>query len=25
MKSIREANNELNGIKVDVEFQLMVE
>jgi hypothetical protein len=25
MKSEREANNELQGIKVDVEFQAMVE
>lgn len=25
MKTEREANNELNGIKVDVEFQAMVE
>ena len=25
MKSEREANNELNGIKVDVDFQYMVE
>jgi hypothetical protein len=25
LKSEREANNELNGIKVDVDFQVMVE
>lgn len=25
MRSEREANNELNGIKVDVDFQFMVE